>query len=32
MKKQEISILNIPFSNTTQAGCVEERYMAAKNG
>ncbi len=32
MKKQEISILNIPFYNTTQAGFVEELYMAAKNG
>ncbi|HEM0613860.1 TPA: WecB/TagA/CpsF family glycosyltransferase [Listeria monocytogenes] len=31
MKKQEISILNIPFYNTTQAGFVEELYMAAKN-
>ncbi|EME1037849.1 WecB/TagA/CpsF family glycosyltransferase [Listeria monocytogenes] len=32
MNKQEISILNIPFYNTTQAGFVEELYTLAKDG
>ncbi|EAF8203490.1 WecB/TagA/CpsF family glycosyltransferase [Listeria monocytogenes] len=32
MNKQEISILNIPFYNTTQAGFVEELYTVAKDG
>ncbi|MBC6153383.1 glycosyltransferase, partial [Listeria booriae] len=31
MKNQEISILNIPFYNTTQADFVEELYEAALN-
>lgn len=32
MKKQEISILNIPFYNTTQAEFIEELHNVAQNG
>ncbi|MBC1814183.1 glycosyltransferase, partial [Listeria booriae] len=32
MEKKEISILNIPFYNTSQAGFVDELYNDVRNG